>query len=78
MNEICSWVLPIEYKDFIIKKAKSTGGKAGKGKNKTSTIQVVKNNQVLKQFKYSLFKQHKLFSAIGKAKYYVIEQSVNI
>jgi len=39
---------------FIIKLARQTGGKAGKGYNKTSTIQVVKDDCIVKQFRYTV------------------------
>ena len=39
---------------YIINQARTTGGKAGKGRNKTSTIRVLEDNRILKQFRFKV------------------------
>lgn len=56
---------------YRIQKALPTGGKAGKGHNKTSTIQVVKDNLIVKQFRYRIDSIESLAAAQAKAKAYV-------
>jgi hypothetical protein len=46
-------MIKMHYKGMIIKAANQTGGKAGKGFNKTSTIQVIEPHS-----SYSLMKKH--------------------
>lgn len=38
---------------YIVRKANPSGGKAGAGKNKTSTIQVLYNNVKIRQWRYN-------------------------
>ncbi len=44
--------MPVDVSQYRIKKANPTGGKAGKGRNKTSTVQVLYRSCVVKQFRY--------------------------
>jgi hypothetical protein len=51
--------LPIKYKGYVIAESNKQGGKAGRGKNKTATIQVreplLAGNYLLRwQFRYAL------------------------
>lgn len=48
-----------------------SGGKAGKGRNKTSTIQVRDDFGIVKQFRYDVDSFQALKSAVAKAKLYV-------
>lgn len=51
-----------------------SGGKAGKGRNKTSTVQVRKDNMIVKQFRYSLAMPiHKTY-AITRAEEFIKQQ----
>ena len=58
---------------LTIKHARPTGGKAGKGHNKTSTIQVFDNetNCIVKQFRYSVDSTVSWKKALAKAKDYL-------
>ncbi len=64
-----------EYKGFLIKTAKPTGGKAGKGRNKTTTLMVFDpvEGLLLKLFRYTLGDLQSYYSARVKA-YDYIEQ----
>jgi hypothetical protein len=42
----------MNYKGYDVRLARSTGGKAGRGHNKTSTVQVFKDSFLKKQFRY--------------------------
>lgn len=44
----------MNYKGYEIRSARPTGGKAGRGLNKTSTIQVLLSNQVMKAFRFKV------------------------
>lgn len=59
------------YKGYIIKNAKSTGGKAGKGHNKTSTIQVMKDNMLIKHFRFLVGNSYSEWKAKEDAKQYI-------
>lgn len=55
-----------------IKYANPTGGKAGKGFNKTSTIQVMDDmNCMVKQFRYNVGDAESENKALNKAKEYI-------
>lgn len=60
----------IPYKGKLIKTASPTGGKAGKGLNKTSTIQVFdpKETRLDKQIRYNVGDPKSLLKAIQKSK----------
>jgi hypothetical protein len=62
----------MEYKGYTIKQASQTGGKAGKGNNKTSTIQVrqeLKEGYLLrKQIRYKVDDPEGMKNAVQKAK----------
>lgn len=51
---------------------RKTGGKAGKGHNKTSTIQVfdIETNCIVKQFRYKICNRASLLKAIVSARSY--------
>ena len=57
-----------------IKYAKKTGGKAGKGHNKTSTIQIfdMDTNCIVKQFRYDMNSIISHQKAIKKAQEYLL------
>jgi len=56
---------------YTIKLANRSGGKAGKGYNKTSTIQVMDdNNCIVKAFRYDVDSAESYFTALDKAKHY--------
>ena len=68
------------YKNgYTIKTANPTGGKAGKGKNKTSTIQVLKCSRdfshyfIVRQFRFVVGSELSLRFAIAKAVQYAEE-----
>ena len=62
-----------EYKGFVIKTAKPTGGKAGKGRNKTTTLMVFDpvEGLLLKLFRYTLNDLQSFYSARLKAYDYI-------
>lgn len=51
----------------------TSGGKAGRGRQKTSTIQVRRDGLIIKQFRFSVADQQTRLKAIVKAKKYVEE-----
>lgn len=61
--------------NVVIRHAKNTGGKAGKGCNKTSTLQVVElfsnGAMLLKQFRYTVNDIESYYTALDKARGYV-------
>ncbi len=63
--------MKFEYKGYIIQDPRSSGGKAGRGKNRTSNVQVKKDGLVKKQFKYDLGKQEWKDAAIECAKEWI-------
>jgi len=64
------------YKGLILRQPTS-GGKAGKGNNATSTIQVIEDNfhmwRIVKQIRFKVFTLHGRKEAIKKAKKWVDE-----
>jgi hypothetical protein len=67
---------PIPYKGYVIAEAKPQGGKAGKGHNRTSTIQVREplqgdNFLLLKQIRYTTVSKESKEGAILTAKQYI-------
>lgn len=44
-----------------------TGGKAGKGQNKTSSLQVLKDNLIVKQFRFTMNNPESWKAAVAKA-----------
>lgn len=56
-----------ELNGYTIKLAHQTGGKAGKGHNKTSTVQVIKDNFIIKQFRYTVDNPASFMRASKKA-----------
>ena len=65
-----------------IVEARKTGGKAGNGRNKTSTIQVIeivgnKGYNILKQFRFNLMDESSKQKAKQKAKEYVNSLNLN-
>lgn len=66
----------MEHEGYTILQAKQTGGKAGKGHNKTSTLQIMKSgeNIIIKQIKFDIINGQKMLSEpIEKAKKYIDE-----
>lgn len=61
--------LPFHVGRYTIRHAKKTGGKAGKGNNKTSTIQVYfkRYYTVIKSFVYKVDDVFSLMTAVNKA-----------
>jgi len=56
---------------YTIKLAKQSGGKAGKGYNKTSTIQVMDDNNCIKKaFRYNIGSSESYYTAYDKAVHY--------
>lgn len=67
--------LPIRIGDYVIKNPAPSGGKAGKGHNVTSTIQVKhKDMFVVKHFRYKMFAIESKHLAIEKAISWVNKQ----
>jgi hypothetical protein len=54
----------------------TSGGKAGKGHQKTSTIQVRAGSVIVKQFRFVVADQGSRDRAIRKAKDYVLEYGI--
>ena len=63
------------YKGYLLTNPKPTGGKAGKGRNKTSTVQIretLKNGfLVIKSIRYNVNEPVSKINAISKAKKYI-------
>lgn len=67
---------PIPYKGYVIAEADKRGGKAGRGHNRTSTIQVQKPLQgdtylLEKQIRYTVMSAESKAGAIRTAKEYI-------
>lgn len=54
-----------------IRLANPSGGKAGRGRNKTSTVQVFYGNLLVKQYRFLMSSPESLIHATEKAKAYV-------
>jgi len=62
------------YRGYVIKTANPTGGKAGKGFNKTSTVQVLnQDNMLIKHFRYQVGDPASYLTAVFMALTYVDE-----
>lgn len=61
-------MIPLHYKGFVIKHARPSGGKAGKGRNKTTSIQVFKSNMVRKSISYKKNDDNEYQLAVLKAR----------
>jgi hypothetical protein len=61
------------YKGHVVQTASSTGGKAGKGCNKTSTIQVFKEGGqvIVKAFRFNVGNDESFKSAVRKARVFI-------
>lgn len=57
--------------EYTIRLARQTGGKAGKGHNKTSTVQVFQDSMIVKQFRFLTNDPESLKRATEKAKTFV-------
>ncbi len=57
--------------EYRIKLANQTGGKAGRGRNKTSTVQVFCGSCIVKQFRFSMIDHESYKAAMMKAKHYI-------
>jgi hypothetical protein len=57
---------------YEIRFARQSGGKAGKGCNKTSTVQVLYGSCIVKQFRFLMGNSQSIEQAIAKAEAYVI------
>jgi len=64
----------LKYKGYIVKPASPTGGKAGRGYNKTSTIQIIENMCVIKAFRFKMNDFNSRAQAVQKAKSFIDEQ----
>jgi hypothetical protein len=67
---------PIEYNGYVIAEANARGGKAGRGHNRTSTIQVRQplqgdNYLLKKQIRYTTVSKESKAGAILTAKQYI-------
>ncbi len=60
-----------EFGKYKIKLANPTGGKAGKGCNVTSTIQVFYHDFVIKQVRYKVGDGESFEKAVSKVKRYI-------
>lgn len=72
----------MDYKGYRIVNALPTGGKAGKGHNKTSTIQVLdratgRYRTMLKMFRYTVAKPCDRDRAVSKAMAWIDERMLN-
>lgn len=61
-------ILIEEVGDYRIEKANPTGGKAGKGHNVTSTIQVFRGQHMMKDFRYAVGNPRSYFEAVRRAR----------
>ena len=65
----------IEYKDYRINESSDSGGKAGRGYNKTKTMRVIEefigSYRIRKQFVYPVHSIIKKEEAIAKAKKWI-------
>jgi hypothetical protein len=52
--------------EYTVKLAKQTGGKAGKGHNKTSTVQVIYKSFIIKHIRYKTDSLESKMEAINK------------
>jgi hypothetical protein len=59
-------------KEYLVKYANKTGGKAGKGHNKTSTVQVLYNHVIMKHIRYNVNDHESLMKALLKAMTYCV------
>ena len=59
---------------YQIRLAKQSGGKAGKGCNKTSTVQVLHNSMLIKSFRFVVDSVSSHAKAIMRAEMYVYER----
>jgi len=65
----------IDSKQYEVRLAKQSGGKAGKGRNKTSTVQVLYRSCIVKLFRFDLDETGSFRKAWDKAKQYVKDRS---
>lgn len=65
--------MKINYKGYVIL-TPTSGGKAGTGRNKTSNVQVRKNNVIVKQFRFTVLNAATSVKALSKARKFVDEQ----
>lgn len=61
--------------EYKIKFATPSGGKAGKGHNKTSTIQVIRDSMIIKMFRFTVNNPESMRKARIKAEEFVASQS---
>lgn len=64
------------YNGYTIRRSGERGGKAGRGKNKTATIQVLDGEFLLKQFKFEVGDDESFERARLKAINFVDSQSL--
>ena len=65
--------IKMNYKGYEIRQARLSGGKAGKGYNRTSTMQVYGGNHIIKQIRFLVGKPYEITQAVGKAKLFIDE-----
>lgn len=72
--------LPLDVGRYTIREAKRTGGKAGKGHNKTSTIQVYYKRYyiVVKSFRYTMNDMVSKERAIEKAVAFARQEIIKV
>lgn len=58
-------------KEYAIRLARPSGGKAGKGHNKTSTVQVFRGSCIVKSFRFNMNDRESLKAAMTNAATYV-------
>lgn len=73
MAKTYPYPLRLHYKGFTILSAKRTGGKAGKGQNKTSTVQIFEcgESTMQKSFRFRMYSYASYEDAIIRAKTYI-------
>ncbi len=64
-------VMKTTSQTYEIRLARQSGGKAGKGRNKTSTVQVFCGSCIVRSFRFSVDDVHSLQAAWVKAREYV-------
>lgn len=65
-----------DYKGFEVH-LPTSGGKAGTGFNKTSTIQVRKNSMIVKQFRFYMADNESQRNALRNARAHIDQESAN-
>jgi hypothetical protein len=64
-----------QVKGYVIKEARPTGGKAGKGCNKTTSLKICKGNFVLKYVRYKVSEPLSKGRAFGRSLKWIKKQT---